>query len=392
MAENCTGSSAACPADTVRASGFVCRSAAGVCDVAEYCNGASASCPADGFKSSATICRSKAGECDVVERCTGSSAPCPADAVAPEGTSCTSDQDPCTGDACDGTHTACQHPQVTCSLVTSSSLCTFDVDAALVGDQFRVILTPDQNSQTAWKLNATNPGQFYYNVIYLGPGGTTLDVTIPYPFVTQGATPIHVYADVATSVNAGSTCFQPGTEIAHQSDQIALATYAPQQLGSSTTVSVALPPLPGGVAYVNLHLDYGFKGTNNYSKNASNDAIDATTLAIRIPDKETYVFIDTIPGGDVVQSENVFKRDPGIAGLVHQIGTDEPVVDVKAQIYDTSNKLVATVYTDQDGWYMWQFKYTGKATTFTVKLPAYGLAQVVTLKSNGFVTASFNVP
>jgi hypothetical protein len=41
---------------------------------------------------------------------------------------------------------------------------------------------------------------------------------------------------------------------------------------------------------------------------------------------------------------------------------------------------------------MWQFKYTGKASTFTVKPPAHGLAQVVTLKSNGFVTASFNVP
>jgi len=44
------------------------------------------------------------------------------------------------------------------------------------------------------------------------------------------------------------------------------------------------------------------------------------------------------------------------------------------------------------GWYMWQYKYTGKAATFTVRLPAYSLAQSITLKSNGFVTVNFTVP
>ena len=66
--------------------------------------------------------------------------------------------------------------------------------------------------------------------------------------------------------------------------------------------------------------------------------------------------------------------------------------NVKVQIYDSSNKLLATVYTDADGWYMWQYKYTGKAATFTVKLPAYNLAQSVTLKSNGFLLVNFTVP
>jgi len=96
--------------------------------------------------------------------------------------------------------------------------------------------------------------------------------------------------------------------------------------------------------------------------------------------------------GDTVQSENAFKRDPGIAGLVKLNASNDPVPNVRVQIYDSSNKLVATAYTDQDGWYMWQYKYTGKAATFTVSLPAYGLAQTATLKSNGFVLASFNLP
>jgi len=70
-------------------------------------------------------------------------------------------------------------------------------------------------------------------------------------------------------------------------------------------------------------------------------------------------------------------------------GASEPVPNVKVKIYDASNKLVTTVYTDQDGWYMWQYKYTGKATTFTVKLPSYNQSKSVTLKSNGFVIVTF---
>jgi hypothetical protein len=41
---------------------------------------------------------------------------------------------------------------------------------------------------------------------------------------------------------------------------------------------------------------------------------------------------------------------------------------------------------------MWQYKYTGKAATFTVKLPSYNRATSVTLKSNGFVIATFALP
>jgi hypothetical protein len=66
-------------------------------------------------------------------------------------------------------------------------------------------------------------------------------------------------------------------------------------------------------------------------------------------------------------------------------------------IYDSKNAKLGTVYTDQDGWYMWAYKYTGKPATFTVKLPNYPAAQpsqsqTVTLKSNGFLVVNFTVP
>jgi len=387
LAAHCTGASAACPANGFRPSTTVCRSAAGVCDLAAHCTGSSATCPPNGFKPSTTVCRSAAGVCDLTDYCPGNSANCP-NAFKPSTAVCRASQGPCdAAENCTGSSAACPADTIVpCSLVTDSSLCTFDVDTSTTGSQFRLILTPDQNSPSAWKLNASNPGQFYYNIIYVGSGNTTLNITLPYPFVTQGAVPIHVYSGVTRASASGITCFAPGTEIRNSSTQVTLGSYS----SSTTTVQVTLPDLSnlGGVAYINMHLDYGLKGTTNYSKDSSNNAIDATSLLIRIPDKQSYLFSDST-GNDTVQSENTFKRDPGIGGLVVQSSTTNPLPNVKVQIYDSSNKLLATVYTDQDGWYMWQYKYTGKAATFTVKLPNYNLVQSVTLKSNGFVLVYF---
>ncbi len=99
VAEACSGTAAACPSDAF-ATGTTCRASAGVCDVAETCSGTSASCPANAFAASTTVCRADAGDCDVADRCTGSSAVCPANGFEPAGTSCTADSNVCTDDVC----------------------------------------------------------------------------------------------------------------------------------------------------------------------------------------------------------------------------------------------------------------------------------------------------
>jgi hypothetical protein len=103
VAESCTGTAAACPADAFAPSATVCRNSAGACDVAESCTGTAAACPADGFASTATVCRSSAGPCDLAESCTGAAAACPADGFKLAGTSCGSPSD-----------TACDNPD-TCN-------------------------------------------------------------------------------------------------------------------------------------------------------------------------------------------------------------------------------------------------------------------------------------
>ena len=398
LPETCTGSSAACPADAK--STAVCRLAADVCDVAESCNGVSNDCPADGYAAAGTVCRSAAGVCDVAEVCSGTSVACPTDGFKPSTEICRAAANICDAtENCTGAAADCPEDlPAACSLVTSSSLCTFDIDP-IADNQFRLILTPDHSltPATAWKLNASNPGQFYYNILYLGAGQETVTITLPYPFVTQGAVPIHIYDDVAISTNNGTMCFTPGNELDNSPTLVALGDYGPGAvLGTSTTtIAVDLPSLPGGMAYINMHLDYGLKQTTGYSKNAGNDAVDATNLStILVPEKQLYSFANTEAPGDTIQSENTFKRDPGIGGLVLQGGSSDPAPNVRVLIYDSAKKLVATVYTDQDGWYMWQYKYTGKAATFTIKLPDNNnnMTQSVTLKSNGFVVVNFTLP
>src|SRR5205809_4900063 len=172
LAESCTGSSATCPADTVKAAGTactddgnvcttdacngtagapacahpagnagsVCRAAAGEGDLAETCDGVTTACPPDVFKASGTactadtnpctldqcdgasatcqhpagnggaVCRAAATECDVAENCTGTTTTCPTDAKQPAGTACTADTNPCTLDRCDGSTNTCTHP------------------------------------------------------------------------------------------------------------------------------------------------------------------------------------------------------------------------------------------------------------------------------------------
>jgi hypothetical protein len=85
IAENCTGSSAACPADAFRPSSTVCRPGSGdLCDPDENCTGSSANCPANVITPSGTICRPGSGDlCDASEACTGvAGQACPADSVA----------------------------------------------------------------------------------------------------------------------------------------------------------------------------------------------------------------------------------------------------------------------------------------------------------------------
>ena len=142
--------------------------------------------------------------------------------------------------------------------VTSSALCTFDTNSK-DGSQFNLNFTPDGRNP-AYKITSTNPGQFFYNAFWSGDPGDPIsfDFTIPYPFVTQGRNPLHIYDGVSIDTQDGELCFIPGNAIETPDLEITLDDYSGLGTTYSFSVNTTIPAT--GSIYVNVHLDFGLKG------------------------------------------------------------------------------------------------------------------------------------
>ena len=427
--DTCNGSGVCQPNNEL--STVTCGDAGSECVNQDYCNG-SGGCTDNGFKGSGTSCGSASDtECSNPDTCNGSgvcqpnnelstvtcgdagsecvnqdycngSGGCTDNGFKSAGTACASDNNGCTNDVCDAAG-LCLHEDLPfgtecgdgyycsdgdCDIppgswVTDSSLCTFDVNKDVDENQFRLIYTPD-SSPTIWKLKSSNPGQFYYNIIYTGEGKEFITISLPKPFITQGAVPVHIYIDGTMDGN----CFIPESEIANSNVQVTMDDYSTGYDPDTQEVSVYIPELTGGIAYINMHLDYGFKSTTGYTKD-TNNALDVTTRLLRIADLRTYFFSDDAGGSAIVQSTNVFKRDPGFGGTVLDCNGN-PVADVQVTILKSDGSVFGWDLTDEDGWYEYRYKWTGKGASFTVNLPS-GVSKPAILKSNAFVVVDFDV-
>jgi hypothetical protein len=330
------------------------------------------------------------------------------------------------------------------SLITNSSLCEFDFDSTLPGDQFRILYVNESSS--TYRLNSTNPGQFYYNVFYVaGTPGETVTITaeIPYPFVTQGAQPMHVYSDfeiVDTDPGPGQMlCITPVGDVTSDftlsseggnlsssgAPIIKLGDYGTGAIpGVTTTTVTATGVIPAtGRVYLNIHLDFGFKRTSGWRRanldgidtlatdayrdlNGSNSADPNEILygvgpAAYQPQSYAFAFSGSDTGGggvtddEVTQSVNIFKKSVGVAGAVTGVSTASAMAGYTVKFYNSSNTLIEKRTTDSDGYYFFNYKHTSAAKTFYVRLydPANMLVatKAITLKANGFVICDFQV-
>ncbi len=275
------------------------------------------------------------------------------------------------------------------------AMCTFDTNSTQSGQQFKLIFT--QNSSLIYGLTASNPGQFVYNLFQFS--GTSVGVTasIPYPFVTQGAVPVHIYDSVTVVSIGGAQCFVPGNDVTSlytitpsPNGIITLGSYG-GTFGSFALITVSGPMPATGQAYIWIHLDYGLKKTTGYTKAPNLDAVGAT-LTIANNGLYTFSSSGTVTDTQTIQNNNVFKRDPGVAGLVTD-SSGTPIAGVKVTIKDSRGSVLATLTTDSDGYYQWTYKYTGKPSTFTatVTIGTKTYSQSFTIKSNAFVWVSFTI-
>jgi hypothetical protein len=258
--------------------------------------------------------------------------------------------------------------------------CLFDKNSA-DGQQFNLIFTRDIVDSTKYQLTASNPGQFFYNVFYVGTPGETVTITLNIlePFVTQGAVPIHVYSRVDVS---SSGCFTPIDEILHVAED--------PGTGGTITFGVTVPDT--GLVYVRVHLDFGWKQQTGYNM-ASNNFADNTDDSFNLPNFSDFTFSYSVDGTThevAIENFNIFKNDPGFFGVVTING--DSVVGAKITIKDSSGKIIGTATTDENGYYSFYYKYSGKAAVFTVTVtsPLTGTSsQTVTLKSNKYIKVSF---
>jgi len=248
---------------------------------------------------------------------------------------------------------------LTPGIITNSSLCDF-------GEDFKLVFTPDiQNWPGHFKLSSSNPGQFYYNLFYIA-SGDTLNVDIPYPFVTQGANPVHVYSGVFVEDNGnGGVCFAPGNELMALSSQVTLDDF---QDGYTTLVLEGLPD--SGFVYVAIHLDYGLKGTHGWTKGTNDDALydDAgfDPTYPRITNGTEYVFLaDIADSEDSVQNVNTFKNLKGFGGLVLD-GDGDGLEGEPVELRAGDGTLIETMVTDANGWYMAEYVHKGKTSEYTL--------------------------
>ena len=243
-------------------------------------------------------------------------------------------------------------------------LVSLDVNSYLTDSDFKPVTYFDfifrKDKSLGFTLVATNPGQFYYHIEVLNTWLTTIDTLIidanlPQEFVTQGATPIHVYQD--------------GTDITNLCDI------------DGTTVIVSNVP-SGSLIYIKIHMDLGLKGD-------SFESLDAFIL-------ETYSFDTTISGEGILAGtygSSSFlighqKKSTGICGFVTDINGN-PRSEVVVSLY-SENGVLATAITDEDGFYY--FINLDLLTYYLKIVPEENpiIVMEVTVKKDDFVEANFS--
>ena len=89
----------------------------------------------------------------------------------------------------------------------------------------------------------------------------------------------------------------------------------------------------------------------------------------------------------------VNEKDAGFGGVVRNSFEDPAPLSTKVKISGPGVNNVI-VLTDDNGYYTYLYKYTGKSVTFTISLPDYPTvaAKQFTVKSNSFVVTNFTIP
>jgi len=312
------------------------------------------------------------------------------------------------------------------SMVTDASGCRFDRVSSTPEQDFGLKFNLDPKNTSCFKLNSTSPSGFFYTVLKTGTPGQelTFDLTVPYPFVTSGATPIQAFDWVklvqseasdqtesdgdgddeesehdgdADNSDGSHVCLQGGNAVVVSSGKISLSSYGTPP-SSTTSLSLRATVPDSGVIFLVVRLDYGLKKTTGYSKNSRNDAVDCKTgLQVLIPNHAEYVF--SVRGDQTadttLRSANTFASIPGVYGYVRTAGSAAAVPGTTVTFKGPKGGVITTRITDQDGFYFIPYKHKGKEAVYSVAIltpSGYQATKRVALKANRLANVSFETP
>jgi hypothetical protein len=217
--------------------------------------------------------------------------------------------------------------------------------------------------------------------------------------VTQGARPIHIYNSLNTDEYG---TLVPRTDITCLFDimpdehgVIALDNEY-KEFGDFAEIIISPKESYSGFVYITIHLNYGLKKVaKNLEHNLMNDnAFNSDIESFSIENEYHYVFSVSLSGIEIddhtIVNINIFKKDPGFAGVVTDC-YENPKLGVQVEIIDPVGEILATVETDEDGFYFFYYKHTGKGAMYIVRLPDYDIEQEVYLKANRFVEVDLQI-
>jgi hypothetical protein len=118
---------------------------------------------------------------------------------------------------------------------------------------------------------------------------------------------------------------------------------------------------------------------------------------VLIKDGQSYSF--SVNGSEndstAATSCNAFKKNPGVGGGAVNTVTTYGVRGASTVLKDAKGTVLASGSTDEDGWYMLPYKWTGKSATLYVTFTPSGYkaqTKQITIKANGYVQLDFTVP
>ncbi|MEX0324624.1 MAG: carboxypeptidase regulatory-like domain-containing protein, partial [Puniceicoccaceae bacterium] len=306
--------------------------------------------------------------------------------------------------------------------ITDSSLCLFDryPECDEPGQQFRVIFTPDTMNQPWHMISSTNPGQFFYNVFYLGSPGdiVSLEVCLPFPFTTKGANPIHIYDTVSLEQCGYGVAFIPSGEFYANRSQIVLQDYLPDtplppnvqyQFPDACFAEIQFTVPDTGFAYLNIHLEYGVVHMGDFDQDVRQNAVDPRSKLIYLFNNNPHYFSftggwinqagdqsgDDLGGSSVAYNVNDFQVSAGVTGVVTDSG-GSPVAGATLTMTAGNRRrspVNFTVMTDSNGEYFIPYVHQGTPTAYDLYMDYAGEQQwrKVFLKNNGLAVEDFTV-